>query len=62
MVQRCDLTLIPNQEKLSRPVFESDEAYEEFRRSFYEEIKDKLKELDDARRRSNEEAMRRWVD
>ena len=61
MIQRCDLELVLNQSAVAKPVFATAEEDEAFLRRFYEGVKDKLRELDLKRIRSNAEAMDRWV-
>jgi len=56
MKQSYDLVLIPNQKTLAQAVFESAEADEQFRRAFFEGVKDSLIKCDEARQRSEEKA------
>jgi len=55
------LEVIPRQAELSRPLFNSEREYEEFRRSYAEEITPELEELREARRQSEEQAKRHWM-
>jgi hypothetical protein len=54
--QRSDLTLIPDQEHIAKPVFNSPEEDEAFRRSFYESLRDTFGEFDLKHAKSNEAA------
>lgn len=55
------LELIPNQRKKMQPFFESEKVYQEFRRSFAEEIKPNLEHFREARHQSEEKARQHWV-
>lgn len=55
-----DLELFEGSNELGKDVFASFQEYEKFRTDFYESIRPELEQLADARRRSEEEAMRRW--
>jgi hypothetical protein len=50
------LEVIPGQIDLSQPLFKSEGEYEEFRRTFSEEITPELEELREARRQSEEQS------
>ena len=60
MKQSDQLTLVPDQEEVGRPVFRNAEEDEKFRRSFYEVVKDSLDKWVEARQRSEEQAQRHW--
>lgn len=55
------LELIPNQKEKMKPFFESEEAYQKFRRSFAEEMKPALERFREARHQSEEKARHHWV-
>ena len=43
------LELIPNQDKKGKPFFQTEEEYQEFRKTFFEEVKDRLEHFREAR-------------
>jgi len=55
------LELIPGQEKLPEPLFNSERDYQEFRRTFTEEITPELENLREARRQSEEQSKKHWM-
>lgn len=55
-----EFELFPGSAALMKPVFDSYEDYEQFRQGFYESVRPELERLAEARRISEEEAMRRW--
>jgi len=55
------LEVIPGQAQLSEPLFGSESEYQEFRRSFTEEIMPELEILREARRQSEEESKQHWT-
>lgn len=55
------LELVPDQNKKSKPLFKSEEAYQEFRASFYKQVKPGLDQNREARRLSEEAARRHLV-
>jgi len=55
------LEVIPGQHELSQPLFKSEREYQEFRRSYSEEIMPELEDLHEARRQSEEQSKRHWV-
>ncbi len=58
----AQLELIPNQEENSHPLFEDEEAYQKFRASYYEQIKPELDRQREARRLSEEDSRKHFVD
>lgn len=50
------LEVIPGQAELAKPLFESEHEYQEFRRSYSEEITPELDDLREARRQSEEQS------
>jgi hypothetical protein len=48
--------IIPGQAQLSEPLFKSEREYENFRRSYAEQIAPELERLSEARRQSEEES------
>lgn len=55
-----DIEIFEGSNALLRPVFGSFQEYERFRQDFYESLREDFEELAEARRISEEEAMRRW--
>jgi len=55
-----DIELFAGSNKLSENVFQSYQEYENFREEFYNSLKEDFEKLAQARRISEEEAMRRW--
>ena len=55
------LELIPDQGKKSKPLFENEKAYQEFRASYYEQIKPELDRQREARRLSEEDSRKHFV-
>ncbi len=55
-----EIELFPGSNELSESVFSSFQDYERFRTDFYESVREDLEKLAEARRISEEEAMRRW--
>jgi len=55
------LEVIPGQAELSQPLFNSDHEYQEFRRSYTEQIAPELEVLREARRQSEEESKEHWM-
>lgn len=55
-----EIELFTGSNQLFESVFESFEDYEKFREDFYESVRPELERLAEARRISEEEAMRRW--
>jgi hypothetical protein len=49
------MEIIPNQNKVAKPVFKSPEEYEKFVIKFHKKLDKQLKKLNDARRRSESE-------
>lgn len=60
IANESEIELFPGSSGLSEPVFPSFQDYERFREDFYESVRADLEELAEARRVSEEEAMRRW--
>jgi cyclopropane fatty-acyl-phospholipid synthase-like methyltransferase len=58
--QTQEFELFPGSNTLFESVFESHREYERFREDFYETVRPELERLAEARRKSEEEAMRRW--
>ena len=54
------LQVIPNQDKVAKPVFNTYEEFEEFSNDFYKKIEPKLKKLREARRKSEETAWKKF--
>jgi hypothetical protein len=55
------LELIPGQKELPQSLFDSDHAYQEFRRTFSETITPELENLREARRQSEEQSKKHWM-
>lgn len=55
------LEVIPRQKELSQPLFHSEHEYQEFRRSYTEQITPELEILHEARRQSEEESKQHWM-
>jgi hypothetical protein len=55
------LEVIPGQRELSKPLFDSEHEYQEFRRSYAEEITPELELLREARRQSEEQSKQHWM-
>jgi hypothetical protein len=55
------LEVIPGQKELSQPLFNSEREYQDFRRSYTEEITPELELLREARRQSEEESKQHWM-
>lgn len=55
------LELIPGQAELAQSLFMSESDYQEFRRSYTEEITPKLENLREARRQSEEQSKKHWM-
>ncbi len=55
------LELIPDVKEISKPLFDTEEAYQKFRSSYYEEMKPELDRQREARRLSEEAARRHFV-
>ena len=55
------LELIPGQAAVSQPLFEQEADYQEFRRSFAEEVAPQLERFREARRQSEEDAKQHWT-
>jgi hypothetical protein len=55
------LELIPGQAELPQSLFESERDYQEFRRSYTEEITPELENLREARRQSEEQSKKHWM-
>ncbi|MDA1273625.1 MAG: hypothetical protein O2960_06180 [Verrucomicrobia bacterium] len=55
------LEVIPGQAELSQPLFKSEREYQEFRRSYSEEITTELEDLREARRQSEEQSKQHWM-
>lgn len=55
------LELVPEQAKVSKPLFSSEADYQEFRHSYKEEITPQLERFREARRQSEEEAKQHWT-
>ncbi len=53
--------LISGQEKISKPLFDTEEAYQKFRTSYYEKIKPELDRQREARRLSEEDSRKHFV-
>lgn len=59
-ITESEIELFPGSNELVEPVFNSFQEYERFREGFYESMRPDLERLAEARRISEEEAMRRW--
>ncbi len=59
-ISDTDFELFAGSNELLEPVFSSFEDYEEFRTGFYSSLREDFEKLAEARRTSEEEAMRRW--
>jgi hypothetical protein len=55
------LEVIPEQKELSQPLFNSESEYQEFRRSYTEEVTPELELLREARRQSEEQSKQHWM-
>ncbi len=55
-----DIELFAGSNELLQAVFPSFQDYEDFREEFYNSLKPEFERLAEARRISEEEAMRRW--
>ena len=55
------IELVPNEAEVAKPLFSSDEAYNEFRESFMDEVIPELDRLLEARRKSEQEARQRLL-
>ena len=55
------LEVIPEQEEKSQPLFKSEREYQDFRRSYSEEITPELELLREARRQSEEQSKQHWM-
>jgi len=55
------LEVIPRQQELSHPLFDSERDYQEFRRSYAEEVAPELEDLREARRQSEEQSKQHWM-
>ena len=55
-----DLELFSGSNRMQEEVFSSYSDYENFREDFFNSLKDDFEKLAQARRISEEEAMRRW--
>lgn len=55
-----EIELFEGSNTLLQPVFGSFQEYERFRHDFYESLREDFEQLAEARRISEEEAMRRW--
>ena len=55
------LEVIPGQQDVSQPMFNSEREYQEFRRSYSEEITPELEDLREARRQSEEQSKQHWM-
>lgn len=60
MTQRADLELIPHEDEIARPVFNTQVEADEFWERFLVLVRPELDRLAEARRSSEEEAKRRW--
>jgi hypothetical protein len=54
------MELFEGSSKLLTPVFETFQEHEKFRQEFYASLRETFEKLAEARRISEEEAMRRW--
>ena len=55
------LEAIPEQAEVSKPLFDSEQECQDFRRSYTEEIMPELERLREARRQSEEESKQHWM-
>jgi hypothetical protein len=55
------LELLPNEEDVARPLFDTQEEYTQFREKFMQEVIPQLEKWQEARRRSEEEARQRLL-
>jgi hypothetical protein len=55
------LELIPGQKEMPQSLFDSEHDYQEFRRSYTEEIAPELENLREARRQSEEQSKKHWM-
>ena len=55
------LEVVPGQKELAQPLFKSEREYEDFRRSYSEQIAPELELLREARRQSEEESKQHWM-
>ena len=55
------LELVPNEADISKPLFPDDAAYQQFRESFIESMAPELERLQEARRKSEQEARQRLL-
>jgi hypothetical protein len=58
--QYQEFELFPGSNDISEAVFETFQEYERFREGFYASVRPELEKLAESRRKSEEEAMRRW--
>lgn len=56
-----DLELIPNQSKISEPLFSSEAEYQKFRDNFRKIVAPKLERLREAHQLSMAESKQHWV-
>jgi len=56
-----ELEVIPGQAELAMPLFESEHEYQEFGRSYSEQITPELEVLREARRQSEEQSKQHWM-
>ncbi|HNY42273.1 MAG TPA: hypothetical protein PKJ41_17850 [Bryobacteraceae bacterium] len=56
-----DIELVPNETAISKPLFADDATYQQFRESFIESMIPELERLQEARRKSEEEARQRLL-
>jgi hypothetical protein len=55
------LEVIPRQKELAKPLFNSEREYQDFRRTYSEEITPELEGLREARRQSEEQSKQHWM-
>jgi DNA-binding transcriptional regulator GbsR (MarR family) len=55
------LEIIPKQNEKGKRFFQTEEEYQEFRRTFFEEVKEDLERFQEARQQSEEEAKQHWM-
>ena len=55
------LELAPGENIVSQPLFATEEAYQQFRESYMEEVIPKLEKWQEARRKSEEESRQRLL-
>jgi hypothetical protein len=55
------LEVIPGQKEMPQPLFNSEHDYQQFRRSYAEEITPELEQLREARRQSEEQSKKHWM-